>query len=132
MSRKFCFRGPFNKQHGKRAQAMLKSASEHLYHIHRSLRRELSWQKSLLLTSQILGLLVNTLATNEKYPVLNRDNLTIPIQMQLSLKQKDISQLFAAFLKSRLKFEYFEKQKRPSQLLYFRNYGLRRRREINV
>ena len=104
MSRKFCFRGPFNKQHGKRAQAMLKSASEHLYHIHRSLRRELSWQKSLLLTSKILGLLVNTLATEEKYPVLNRDNLTIPIQMQLSHKQKTFSQSFARFSKPAINF----------------------------
>ena len=32
---------------------------------------------SLLLTYQMLGLLVTTLATNEMYPVLNRDNLTI-------------------------------------------------------
>ena len=104
MSRKFCFRGPFNKQHGKRAQAMLKSASEHLYHIHRSLRRELSWQKSLLLTSKILGLLVNTLATEEKYPVLNRDKMKIPIQMILSQKHKTFFRIFAAFLKSRLIF----------------------------
>ena len=44
--------------------------------------------KSLLFTCQILGLLLNTLAANEKYPVLNTHNLTIPIQMQLSQKQK--------------------------------------------
>ena len=119
MSRKFCFRGPFNKQHGKRAQAMLKSASEHLYHIHRSLRRELSWQKSLLLTSKILGLLVNTLATEEKYPVLNRDNLTIPIQMQLSQKQKTFSQFFAAFLKSTLNFKHFESKDDPHRFCIF-------------
>ena len=119
MSRKFCFRGPFNKQHGKRAQAMLKSASEHLYHIHRSLRRELSWQKSLLLTSKILGLLVNTLATEEKYPVLNRDNLTIPIQMQLSQKQKTFSQFFAAFLKSTLNFKHFETKDDPHRFCIF-------------
>ena len=35
---KFCkmshFRGPFDKEHGKRAQALLKSASQHFYHIH--------------------------------------------------------------------------------------------------
>ena len=43
---------------------------------------------SLLLTCQILGLIVNTLAADEKYPVLNSDNLTIPIQMELSQKQK--------------------------------------------
>ena len=29
---------------------------------------------SLLLTGQILGLLVTTLAVKEKYPLLNRDN----------------------------------------------------------
>ena len=55
-----------------------------------------------------LGLLVNTLATDEKYPLLNRDNLTIPIQMQLSQKQKTFSEFFDGFLKSRWNFKYFE------------------------
>ena len=53
---------------------------------------------------------VNTLVTDEKYPVLNRENLTILIQMELSQKQKAFSEFFAAFLKSRLYFEYFEKK----------------------
>ena len=57
---------------------------------------------SLLLTCQILGLLVNTLAANEKYPVLNRDDLTIPTQMQFSRKQKSFSEFFAAFFKCKL------------------------------
>ena len=109
MSKKSRFRGPFDKQHGKRAQALLKSASQHLYHIHRSLPRKLSWKKSLLLTCKILGLLVNTLAADEKYPVLTRDNLTIPIQMQLSQNQKTFSHFFASFLKSRINFKYFGK-----------------------
>ena len=59
---------------------------------------------SLLLTCQILGLLVNTLADDEMYPVPNRDNLTIQIQMQLPEKEKSFSQFFAACLKSRLNF----------------------------
>ena len=117
MFKKSYFRGPFDKQHGKRAQALLKSASQHHYHIHRSLLNKLSWKKSLLLTCKILGLLVNTLAADEKYLVLHRDNLTIPIQMQLSHKQKSqklsqkqkkFSQFFAAILKSRLNFKHFE------------------------
>ena len=108
MSKKSRFRGCFDKQYGKRAQALLKSASQHLYHIHWSLARKLCSKKSLLLTCQILGLLVNTLAADEKYPVLNRDNLTIPIQMQLSQKQKTLSQLLAALLKSRLNCNDFE------------------------
>ena len=108
MSKKSRFRGCFDKQYGKRAQALLKSASQHLYHIHRSLPRKLSWKKSLLLTCQILGLLVNTLAAHQKYRVLHRDNLTIPIQMQLSQKLKIFSQFFSEFLKSRLNFNHFE------------------------
>ena len=104
------FRGCIKKQYGKHAQALLKSGSEHFYHIHRSLPSQLSWKNSLLLTCQILGLLVNTLATDEKYPVLNRDNLTIPIQMQLSQKHKTFCQFFTAFLKSRWNFEHFDKK----------------------
>ena len=113
MPKKSRFRAPFEKQHGKRAQALLKSASHHLYHIHWSLPRQLIWKKFLLLKCQILGLLVNTLAADEKYPVLNRDNLTIPIQMQLSQKQKTFSQIFPAFLEFRSNFEYFEKKYDP-------------------
>ena len=68
------------------------------------------WKKSLLLTCQVLALLVNPLAADEKYPVLTKDNLTIPIQMQLSQKQNTFSQFFAKFLKCRLNFKRFEKK----------------------
>ena len=71
MPKKSFFRGPFDKQYGKRAKPLLKSASRYLYHIHLSLSRQLSWRKSLFLTSKILALLVNSLSPNEKYPVLN-------------------------------------------------------------
>ena len=33
MSKKYRLRGPLNMEHGKRAQAMLKSASQHLYQL---------------------------------------------------------------------------------------------------
>ena len=113
MSKKSRFRRPFDKQRGKRGQAMFKSASHTLYLILLPLLSQLSWKKSLLLTCKILGLLVNTLAADEKYPVLNRDNLTIPIQMQLSQKQKTFSQIFPAFLEFRSNFQYFEKKYDP-------------------
>ena len=113
MSKKANFRGCFDEQYGKCAQTLLKSSSHHLYHIHWSLATKLYLKKSLLLTCQILRLLVNTLAAEEKCPVLNRENLTIPIQMQLSQKQKTFSQFFAAFLKSTLNFEHFEKKDDP-------------------
>ena len=91
MSKKSCFRGPFKKQHGKRTQPLLESTSQHLYHIPWSLESKLSWKKSPFLTCQIFGLFANTLAADEKDPVLNRDNLTIPIEMQLCQKQKTFS-----------------------------------------
>ena len=94
ISRKPRLRELYDKQHGKHAKALSKSPSQHLYHIHWSLANWLSWKTFLLLTCHILGLLVNTLAADEKYPVLNRENLTIPVQMILSLKKK----LFLNFL----------------------------------
>ena len=60
-----------------------------------------------------MGLLVNALAVDEKYPVLNRDKLTITIQTKLSQKQKTFSEFFAAFLKSRLNFKHFEEKADP-------------------
>ena len=60
-----------------------------------------------------MGLHVRTLATDEKCPVVNRDKLTIPIQMQLSQKQKTFPQFFAAFFKSGRNFESLEKKDDP-------------------
>ena len=104
------FRRLFDKQHVKRAQALYKSTSKSLYHIHRLLPRKLSCKKSLLLTCKMLGLLVNTLAANNMYLVLDKDNLTLPIQIQLSQKQNIFSLFFATFSKSTINFEYFEKK----------------------
>ena len=113
MSKKPRFREPFDKEHDKRAQARFEYASHRLYHIHRSLSSQLSWRKSLFLTCQILGLLVNTLAADEKYPLFNRDNLKIAIQLQLSQKQKTFPQFFAAFCKSGRNIERLEKKDEP-------------------
>ena len=63
MSKKSCFQGPFEKQHG--------------------------------------------------------DNLTIPIQRQLSQKQKTFSQFFPAFLKYRLNVTLFESKGDPHRFCIF-------------
>ena len=97
MSKKSLFRRPLEKQHGKCSEALLKTASQHFYQIHLSLPSQLSWKKSLLFICQNLVLLVNTLAANEKYSVLNRDNLTTQIKMQLSQKNKLFLRLFLHF-----------------------------------
>ena len=66
-----------------------------------------------------MGLLVNTLAADEKYPVFNRSNLTIPIQMQLSQQQKAFSEFFSAFSKSTLNFKHFAKKDDPHRFCIF-------------
>ena len=67
----------------------------------------------------MLGLLVNTLATDEKYPVLSRDNLMITIQLQLTQKQKAFSQFFAPVSKSSLNFKNSEKNDDPYRFCIF-------------
>ena len=64
----------------------------------------------MLLTWQVLELLLNTLNADDKYHVLNKNNLTIPVQMQFSQKQKHFSQVLPVFLKYKFNFEYFEKK----------------------
>ena len=55
-------------------------------------------RKSLLLViHEILRLLVNTLTVDDKDYLVNRDNLTQPIQIQLSQKQKTFSNHFLHF-----------------------------------
>ena len=110
ISKKFRFKGSFGKEHGKRAQRLLKFAWQHLYHIYSSLRRQLTCKKSLLVICKIPRLFRNTLSGDGKYSLFNRDNLTQPIQMQVSLKQKTFSEFFSAFLKTSLKFEHFQKK----------------------
>ena len=58
------------------------------------------------------------MAADEKYPVLNRDNLTITIQMQLSGKQKTFYRFFAQFLKYSLNFKSFEKKVRVIDFVF--------------
>ena len=110
MSKKSRFKGSFGKQHGKRAQTLLKFAWQHLYHIYWSLWRQLTCKKSLLVICKISRLFPNTLSGNSKYSLFKRDNLKQPIQMQLSGKQKTFSESFSSFLKSSLNFEHFQKK----------------------
>ena len=62
---------------------------------------------------KILRLFVNTLTVNGKDYLLKRDNLTEPIQIQLSQKQKVLSELFFAFLKPILNFKHLPKKDDP-------------------
>ena len=59
---------------------------------------------------KILRLFVNTLTVDDKDYLLNRDNLTEPIQMQLSKKQKTFSKISFAFLNSLLNCKHLPKK----------------------
>ena len=59
---------------------------------------------------QNFNTVVDTLTSDEKLFLLNRDNLTPPIHMQLSHKQKTFSIVFFSFLKSIINFEQIQKK----------------------
>ena len=110
MSKKSRFRGSLEKQHCKRN---LKFERQHLYHIYWSMWRKLTYKKSLLVICNILRLFSNTSSADGRYSLLNTDDLTQPIQMRVSQRQRTFSRFFSAFLKSSLNFEHFEKKDDP-------------------
>ena len=64
----------------------------------------------MLVVCKMLRLFVNKLTADNKYSLLNRDNLTQPIQIIFSGEQKTFSGFFVPFLKSILNFEHFQKK----------------------
>ena len=63
---------------------------------------------------EFLKLFVKTLTVDDNRYLLNRDNLTQPIQIQLSQKQKTFGAFFFfAFLKSILNFQHLSKKDDP-------------------
>ena len=110
MSKKSHFWGPFDKQHVKLAQTLLKSEPQNLKHVYWSLKRQLSSKKSLLVICKVSRLFVNALTADDKYSLLNRDNLTQPIQTELSQRQKKISQLFLPFWNAKKILNTFKKK----------------------
>ena len=114
-------RDPSKKQHCKCTHTLLKCQGQLLYHIYWSLLRQLSYKKSLLLICKISRLFPNTLSSDGKYSLFKRDNLTQPIQMQLSRKEK-------IFLNFFVHFWYLIEILNISQKKKFRNISVVRRR----
>ena len=67
----------------------------------------------LVLCKSLRLLTVKTLADDEKYSLLYKENLTQPIQILLTQKRKTFSQFFSAFSKSTLNFAHFQKKDDP-------------------
>ena len=84
----------FDSQHVQRLQTLVKSSWEHFYQIYSSLWGEMIWKRYPWLKFVIIGLFVNTWTADYKYLVTDFENLSFPIQIQLSSKRKN----FLSFL----------------------------------
>ena len=116
MPEKPYFRTAFGNQPVNGYQTLLKSALHYYYPIFPWVWDKLSWKKSALVRSKILGLFVNTLTAEYTYSGRNMQALTQQVQTSLSLKQKSICQFFIAFLKSTWNGEHFQKKGECSSL----------------
>ena len=73
---------------------------------------------------KIVTLFLNTLTHDEKHYLLNRDNLTQLIQIQLSQKQKAFFLFFfLQFLKSILNFKHLPTKDNPRSSCISKNTG---------
>ena len=75
-----------------------------------SLWEKAIWKTPLLWICEILGVFINTLNIDHKYPVLNCEDWSHPIQVQLSEKRNHFLQYFVPFLEFRSNFKHFEKK----------------------
>ena len=85
------FRIPFNSQHVKGSQRLLKSARQHFHHIFSSLWCKCSCKMPLVVIFEILGLLFNILTADNNYSHRTSAESRQPTQKQLSKKEKKIS-----------------------------------------
>ena len=85
----------------------------------------MEFEKFLLIRSEILELLDNTLTANYEYCRSNRQNLPLPIQIKLSEKNNVSFAYFFCIFGTYIKFPMFSK-KWASEVKYFWSYWLRR------
>ena len=90
--RPFCRKSRFEtrsySQDVEVCQVLEKLPGERFYHVLSSSWENLIGKISALVLGKILGVFLNTLIADGKYPVEDSENLQLPIQMQLSVKRK--------------------------------------------
>ena len=84
----------FHSKHVKASQILANSLCECFSHVFFSFSAKLLWKMCLVVLGEVLGVFVNTLTTNGKYPVQDCKNFQLPIQMQLSGKRNIFSEFF--------------------------------------
>ena len=116
-SRKSWFRTPFGNQRVNGFQTPLKVARHHYYPFFQWISGKLSWKKTALLWSKILGHFANTLTADDKYSFRYMQNLLHKLQTLLSQKRKTFSWYFIPFLKCAKNFKHFEKKNECPSLI---------------
>ena len=116
MPEKPYFRTAFGNQIVNGKETLLKSAWHYYYPIFPWIWDKLSWKKSALVRSKILGLFLNTLTAEYMYSGRNMRTFTQQVQTLLSLKQKSFSGFFIAFLKFTWNGEHFQKKEESFSL----------------
>ena len=84
MRTRFCLRVAFGNQRVNGSQTLQKSAKENFYPTFSSFWHRWSWKTFLLVRCEILGLHVNPLTGDARYPPQCKGNLVQPIQVHLS------------------------------------------------
>ena len=103
----------FDSQHVKPFQTLVKSSWEHFYHIFSSLWGEIIWKISPWLKFEVMVLFVNTWTADYEYPVPDCENLSFPIQIQLSWERKTFSGFFIPLMESPSNFKHFQRKGDP-------------------
>ena len=116
MHKSLCFWESFGRDRVKESLKLLKSAAKCFSPIFSSFLAKLNYQKSFLVWSENLGLVVNTLTANYESCRNNTDNLPIPVEMELSGKLKTFSKFFYYIFWFCIKFWNFWKKHKPHSL----------------
>ena len=131
MSKKYGFRRPLNKRYHKRFQTLLKTEGQHLYHHYWWLWRLLNWKKSVLVICKILGLFVNTLTAADKNALPNLDNFNVINSDAIIKETKKLLLIFLLHFWNLDQILKTLKKRRPSQLMYFGSYRLRKKNLVS-
>ena len=91
LSQEHSFSTGFGSQLVKASQMLPRFCRECIYHVFLSFSVKLIWKMFAIVLGQILGVFVNTLTADRKYPVQRCEKFQLPIQMQLSEKRKSFS-----------------------------------------
>ena len=132
MSKESRFSTPQDSQLVKGSQTLLKSSRQQFYYLCSSLWENFSCKKSFLVIFEILRPFVNAWTPDEKCFPGNRENLRKTIQMKLSDKLKNFSELFTALLKCQFNQQHFEKKYESHSLCVSEIIDCEIRADINV